>query len=335
MEFSRWSRLVRRDHHIEKQMLVRWRASLKSAIRGPSVSSARQVARSSSSMRFRFAGCLSIVLLLSPLRASTVEGDAIDAVQLLREGGCGGLVPAARPLHHPAALDSAAALWAGGTKLSAAVHASGYSAGNLSGVHVSGAESTLVKTLRDSECRTIADPEWLDVGVHHHGLDTWLILASGHRVAAPVAAAAPRVIEESLAMRALALVNETRARGTRCGNRAWGPAPPVTLSDTLNSVALGHAADMAKHGYFEHEDLAGRSPAARVRAVGYPESLVGENIAYGPESADEVVKGWLDSPGHCENIMDPRFAAMGIAYSSGRSAHRGLYWVQLLVAPKA
>jgi uncharacterized protein YkwD len=62
---------------------------------------------------------------------------------------------------------------------------------------------------------------------------------------------------------------------------------------------------------------------------------VGENIAYGPKSADEVVQGWLDSPGHCENIMDPRFAEMGIAYAMGRSSRRGLFWVQLLVAPKA
>ena len=92
---------------------------------------------------------------------------------------------------------------------------------------------------------------------------------------------------------------------------------------------------MAKHNYFEHEDLLGRSPADRVRAVGYQEKLVGENIAYGPKSAEEVVQGWLDSPGHCENIMDPRFAEMGIAYAAGRPRRRGLFWVQLLVAPKA
>jgi uncharacterized protein YkwD len=109
----------------------------------------------------------------------------------------------------------------------------------------------------------------------------------------------------------------------------------VKLSGTLGSVALGHAADMAQHDYFEHQDLSGRSPADRVRAVGYPEKLVGENIAYGPKSPEEVVQGWLDSPGHCENIMDPRFAEMGIAYATGHSAKRGLYWVQLLAAPKA
>jgi uncharacterized protein YkwD len=57
---------------------------------------------------------------------------------------------------------------------------------------------------------------------------------------------------------------------------------------------------------------------------------VGENIAYGAKSAEEVVQSWLDSPGHCENIMDPRFAEMGIAYGAGQASRRSLYWVQLL-----
>jgi uncharacterized protein YkwD len=109
----------------------------------------------------------------------------------------------------------------------------------------------------------------------------------------------------------------------------------VRLSGTLGGVALGHANDMAEHDYFEHEDLAGHTPADRVRAVGYRETLVGENIAYGLRSADDVVQGWLESPGHCENIMDPRFAEMGIAYAQGRAVKHGLYWVQVLAAPRA
>jgi uncharacterized protein YkwD len=47
-----------------------------------------------------------------------------------------------------------------------------------------------------------------------------------------------------------------------------------------------------------------------------------------------VVQGWLDSPDHCENIMDPRFTEMGIAYAPGQVSRRGLYWVQLLAAPR-
>jgi uncharacterized protein YkwD len=93
---------------------------------------------------------------------------------------------------------------------------------------------------------------------------------------------------------------------------------------------------MAAHNYFEHEDLSGHSPADRVRAVGYQEKLVGENIAYGPKSVEEVVQGWLDSPGHCQNIMDPRFAEMGIAFANGQSLSRhGFYWVQLFAEPRA
>ena len=139
----------------------------------------------------------------------------------------------------------------------------------------------------------------------------------------------------ALGNRALALVNEVRARGARCGTHTFSPAPPVTLSGTLGSVAYGHASEMAEHHYFEHADLAGQTPADRVRATGYREKLVGENIAYGPQTVDEAVQGWLHSPDHCENLMDPRFAEMGIAYASGRATRHGLYWVQVLAAPRA
>jgi uncharacterized protein YkwD len=108
----------------------------------------------------------------------------------------------------------------------------------------------------------------------------------------------------------------------------------MALSVPLAGVASGHAADMAGHNSFEHEDLGGHTPAERVRAVGYREKLVGENIAYGPQSVDEVVRGWLDSPGHCENIMDPRFAEMGIAFAAGQGKRKGLYWVQVLAEPR-
>jgi uncharacterized protein YkwD len=166
------------------------------------------------------------------------------------------------------------------------------------------------------------------MGEYRRGQDVWLVLASPYVL--PSGLQAP-----VLAARTLELVNEARARGTHCGDHSFGPAPPVRLSGTLADVAFGHATDMAAHNYFEHEDLAGRSPADRVRAVGYREKLVGENIAYGPKSAEEVVQGWLDSPGHCENIMDPRFAEMGVAYAAGHASKRGLYWVQLLAAPRA
>jgi uncharacterized protein YkwD len=270
---------------------------------------------------------LGLWIVLGMLCATTTQADAVSTVQLLREGGCGGLLAPVPPLNRNALLDHAAAEWAGGRSPADSAERSGYRAQATAGLHITGTDSSMVGLLRQSQCRTVMNQSLRDIGFYRRGKDTWLILASDYAVPPPSQA---RV----LAARVLALVNEVRARGTRCGTRNFAPAPPVASSGTLAGVALGHATDMAAHDYFEHEDRAGRSPADRVRAVGYREQLVGENIAYGPSSADEVVRGWLDSPGHCENIMDPRFEEMGIAYAPGRTAKRGLYWVQELAALK-
>jgi uncharacterized protein YkwD len=282
--------------------------------------------------RIGIIGLGSFLVLTASLAASgsppaSARVEPLRAVQVLREGGCGGILPPARALDHNALLDRAAEEWAAGRTLAAATEHSGYLAEKASGLHVAATDSMLIQELRRSSCVTVTNQTMRDIGEFRRGSETWLVLASKYSV--PSSSQAPM-----LAARALELVNQARAHTTRCGDRAFAPAPPVALSGTLAGVALGHASDMADNNYFEHEDLTGHTPADRVRAVGYREKLVGENIAFGPRTAEEVVQGWLDSPGHCENIMDPRFAEMGIAYAVGH-AKRGLYWVQVLAAPRA
>ncbi len=287
-------------------------------------------------------GLLWGLCLCGGFAATPTWADTLFALRVLREGGCGGALPAAQPLHHNAALDRAAAEWAAGSPLSSAAEMSGYRTVSTAGLHVQGGDEAVLGLLRRSGCSTLANPGFEEVGYYRRGMDTWVVLAS--RMAPAEVKTPPAKTEDPgstraptpiLAARALQLVNDVRARGIRCGDQLFGPAPPMALSVTLASVAFGHASDMALHNYFEHLDLAGQSPADRVRAVGYPERLVGENIAYGPKSIEEVVKGWLDSPGHCENIMDPRFAEMGIGYAIGRAGNQQrLYWVQVLAQPK-
>ncbi len=292
-----------------------------------------------------------LVMLTGLIAAPAARSDALSVVQMLRAGGCGGIVPAAPALRHNPALDRTAEQWADGQPV------------NAQGLRVSGPDEALIQRLRRTDCRAVSSRDLREVGIYHRGADTWLALAtpSGSSpapgaafsvptppartpastarppasVPLPPASPAPVSASPALAARALQLVNAARARGAQCGAQSFGPAPPLTLSGALAGVALGHAADMAVHGYFEHEDLSGQSPADRVRAAGYHEKLVGENIAYGPQSVEEAVQGWLASPGHCENIMDPRFAQMGIGLAPGRASRRGLYWVQLLAEPRA
>jgi uncharacterized protein YkwD len=281
---------------------------------------------------------LRTVILIAGLATGAIaQGGPLSAVQVLREGGCGGIVPAARPLYHNELLDQAAQ--------QAAIGRGNANYGGSAVVHVRGPQSAMLELLRRADCRSLADRAMTQIGVYQQGSDTWLVLGAARGAAAaalarpvsvsppPRMAAAPAAPVS--ASRALELVNEVRARGTRCGEHSFAPAPPLQLSGTLAGVASGHALDMAEHNYFEHEDLTGHTPADRVRAVGYREKLVGENIAYGPTSTEEVVQGWLASPGHCENIMDPRFAEMGIADAAGQGARRGLFWVQLLAAPRS
>ena len=265
-----------------------------------------------------------LVVLTGLLAAPAARADALSVVEMLRAGGCGGIVPLAPPLRHNTSLDRAAEEWAAGHALDS----------GLQGLRTSGADEALIKRLRGSDCRAVSGQNLRDVGIYHRGADTWLVLAAASG-SSTTGSGLPGNAAPAVAARALQLVNEARARGAQCGAQSFGPAAPLTLSLTLAGVARGHATDMAVHDYFEHQDLAGQSPADRVRAAGYSEKLVGENIAYGPKSVEEVVKGWLASPGHCQNIMDPHFVQMGIGLAPGHAARRGLFWVQVLAEPRA
>jgi uncharacterized protein YkwD len=272
-------------------------------------------------------GCL-MILICAPC-AHDCRADPVAVVQLLRVSGCGGLLPAVEPLQINRQLDRAAALWASGGSPLTAAGQTGYQAAQAAGLRLRGSDDAVLRALRKTHCREVADQSWRDIGVYRNGVETWVLVAARAR-----AESVPVIARTSLsAPRVLQLVNEVRATGTRCGEKSYGPAAPLQESRTLDGVAYEHVADMARHDYFEHVDLNGHTPAERVRASGYREKLVGENIAYGPASAEEVVAGWLHSTGHCENIMDARFAEMGLALAAGHGARHGLYWDQVLTDP--
>lgn len=133
--------------------------------------------------------------------------------------------------------------------------------------------------------------------------------------------------------RVLELINEARASGRTCGTERLPAAPPLSPSDTLRKAAQRHADDMARRGYFDHRGADGSAPRDRVMRAGYSPRLTGENIAFAPESAEEVVAGWLASPGHCANIMDARFVETGVGVATSRKRDH-IYWVQTFGAPR-
>ena len=134
--------------------------------------------------------------------------------------------------------------------------------------------------------------------------------------------------------RVVELVNVARSKARKCGRERFPAAAPLIASRELNEAASNHARDMARRNYFEHQGADGSQPKDRVLRAGYQPRLTGENIALGPESAEEVVDGWLSSPGHCANIMDSRFQHIGVGMATGRGRGR-IYWVQNFGAPRS
>jgi uncharacterized protein YkwD len=134
--------------------------------------------------------------------------------------------------------------------------------------------------------------------------------------------------------RVVELVNAARRKGRNCGSAQFAAAPPLIASPELNEAAARHARDMARKKYFEHRGNDGSQPKDRVLRAGYQSRLTGENIAFGPVSAEEVVAGLLASPGHCANIMDSRFQHIGVGLGVGRGRGQ-IYWVQTFAAPRS
>lgn len=129
---------------------------------------------------------------------------------------------------------------------------------------------------------------------------------------------------------ALRLINAARAAGAHCGGVALPPAPALHWDGRLQQAASAHSADMAHTNYFEHRSPEGRTVRDRVAAAHYPMRGVGENIAGGDETVAEAVQGWLGSPAHCENLMDPHFTDVAVACVAQPGTQWGTYWTMVL-----
>lgn len=115
----------------------------------------------------------------------------------------------------------------------------------------------------------------------------------------------------------LALVNDARAKGCRCGGRYYKPVPPLTWNNRLERAAQKHSRYMRRRNVLCHAGQGGSDAGRRISAEGYDWISYGENVAAGYGSDEATIKGWLKSKGHCKNIMSPKFKEMGIA-SSGQ-----------------
>jgi uncharacterized protein YkwD len=127
----------------------------------------------------------------------------------------------------------------------------------------------------------------------------------------------------------LRLVNNHRFTGANCGGQFMPSAEPLERDDVLRGVARNYSRRMAEEGFFDHFDPQGRSPEDRVAAAEFQGAgPIGENIAQGYLTAEDVVRGWLDSPGHCTNMLERSFGVLGVGYYDSDEIPYGPWWTQ-------
>ncbi|MGW2173709.1 CAP domain-containing protein [Streptomyces sp. NPDC001705] len=105
--------------------------------------------------------------------------------------------------------------------------------------------------------------------------------------------------------------------------RSKAGCSPVTVNAALTKAAQAHSEDMAATGTMSHSGSNGSSPEDRITNAGYNWSSYGENVAYGYETPEKVMAGWMSSPGHKENILNCDFKEIGVGL-----AQPGSYWTQ-------
>ncbi|MDA0564027.1 CAP domain-containing protein [Streptomonospora sp. S1-112] len=111
----------------------------------------------------------------------------------------------------------------------------------------------------------------------------------------------------SLAMAVVEIANDERADAG---------CDPLHVDPRLTAASQGHADDMAARDYMAHETPEGVGPQERAAEAGY-QAWSGENVAAGYSSAEAVMDGWMDSPGHRANILDCGNTEIGVGVTDG------------------
>ena len=154
--------------------------------------------------------------------------------------------------------------------------------------------------------------------------------ATASSIPAASEAAADRGATTDQATKALTQINAVRAVARNCGAVAFAATSSLSWNSKLESAAASQSQYMQSNNSLTHTGPGDSTVGDRVTAAGYTWSRVGENIAVGYGTVEDVMQGWVDSPGHCANLMNPNFKVVAVALNAGSNDD---YWTMDLAAP--
>jgi len=100
----------------------------------------------------------------------------------------------------------------------------------------------------------------------------------------------------------------------------------LTKLDQISGVADGHTNYMIEKGELNHDNFSLRSQNLMDNAGA---KSVGENVAYGFNSAEGVVRGWLNSPEHKAIIENSGYTHFGISTDANQEQRN--YFTQIFI----
>jgi hypothetical protein len=125
------------------------------------------------------------------------------------------------------------------------------------------------------------------------------------------ALARPGVLGYSSLITPEAIVNLTNQERVKAG------LSPLKINSKLNESAQRKAGDMFAFDYWAHNSPSGRTPWDFFSEVGYDYKVAGENLAKDFYDNEAVLKAWMKSPSHRENIINSRYEEIGVAVING------------------
>lgn len=93
---------------------------------------------------------------------------------------------------------------------------------------------------------------------------------------------------------------------------------PLYRNAKLDASAAVKAMDMLSKQYFAHDSPEGMTVEDLANGVNYEFVSLGENLAYGNFASDqEMIQGWMNSPGHRANMLSKKYTEIGVAVVKG------------------
>lgn len=113
--------------------------------------------------------------------------------------------------------------------------------------------------------------------------------------------------------------------------RAKAGLQKLTYNYNVAKTARAKSQDMINKNYFAHQSPTYGSPFNQMEQAGIRFSSAAENIAKGQRTPAEVMKSWMNSPGHRANILSKTITQIGVGCAKAKNGT--LYWTQQFIKP--